>query len=202
MEMSGGCPTYYKRMIWFCVANLKSLRELVERFGTVCKTRGLKVNVDKSKVMVVSEDTLQCEVMLDGEQLGQVSEFKYLGYMLDEKGTDDTESYEWYRKVAGAIKSLVDVKGLSLECYRVLHEGMLLPVLMYSSETMVWNKRYRSKSQSAQMDNLRGVLGVKRIDKMRNEPVSYTHLRAHETPEHLVCRLLLEKKKIKEQHEK
>src|SRR5665254_23680 len=26
-------------------------------------------------------------------------------------------------------------------------------------------------------------------------PVSYTHLRAHETPEHLVCRFLLEKKK-------
>eukprot|EP00658_Telonema_sp_P-2_P044948 TRINITY_DN32855_c0_g1_i1.p1 TRINITY_DN32855_c0_g1~~TRINITY_DN32855_c0_g1_i1.p1 ORF type:complete len:171 (-),score=32.95 TRINITY_DN32855_c0_g1_i1:45-557(-) len=26
-------------------------------------------------------------------------------------------------------------------------------------------------------------------------PVSYTHLRAHETPEHLVCRLLLAKKK-------
>eukprot|EP00658_Telonema_sp_P-2_P037015 TRINITY_DN26665_c0_g1_i1.p1 TRINITY_DN26665_c0_g1~~TRINITY_DN26665_c0_g1_i1.p1 ORF type:complete len:387 (+),score=46.72 TRINITY_DN26665_c0_g1_i1:113-1162(+) len=29
-------------------------------------------------------------------------------------------------------------------------------------------------------------------------PVSYTHLRAHETPEHLVCRLLLEKKKQRE----
>ena len=27
--------------------------------------------------------------------------------------------------------------------------------------------------------------------------VSYTHLRAHETPEHIVCRLLLEKKKNK-----
>ena len=33
-------------------------------------------------------------------------------------------------------------------------------------------------------------------------PVSYTHLRAHETPEQLVCRLLLEKKKkIKEKQE-
>ena len=31
----------------------------------------------------------------------------------------------------------------------------------------------------------------------RNKSVSYTHLRAHETPEHLVCRLLLEKKKKK-----
>eukprot|EP00658_Telonema_sp_P-2_P065260 TRINITY_DN54549_c0_g1_i1.p1 TRINITY_DN54549_c0_g1~~TRINITY_DN54549_c0_g1_i1.p1 ORF type:complete len:118 (+),score=6.27 TRINITY_DN54549_c0_g1_i1:355-708(+) len=30
---------------------------------------------------------------------------------------------------------------------------------------------------------------------VRIQPVSYTHLRAHETPEHLVCRLLLEKKK-------
>ena len=29
---------------------------------------------------------------------------------------------------------------------------------------------------------------------VNNKPVSYTHLRAHETPEHLVCRLLLEKK--------
>ena len=30
---------------------------------------------------------------------------------------------------------------------------------------------------------------------VQHHPVSYTHLRAHETPEHLVCRLLLEKKK-------
>ena len=30
---------------------------------------------------------------------------------------------------------------------------------------------------------------------LKRGPVSYTHLRAHETPEHLVCRLLLEKKK-------
>ena len=33
-------------------------------------------------------------------------------------------------------------------------------------------------------------------------PVSYTHLRAHETPEHLVCRLLLEKKKKKKKQKK
>ena len=32
---------------------------------------------------------------------------------------------------------------------------------------------------------------------LRPKTVSYTHLRAHETPEHLVCRLLLEKKKNK-----
>ena len=33
-------------------------------------------------------------------------------------------------------------------------------------------------------------------------PVSYTHLRAHETGRNLVCRLLLEKKKKKKQNNK
>src|SRR5678816_845099 len=69
----------------------KSLRGLVERFGRVCKRWGSKINVDKSKVMVVSEDSPRCEVMLDGEQLKQMSEFKYVGYMLDDNGTDDAE---------------------------------------------------------------------------------------------------------------
>src|SRR5678816_2103400 len=31
-----------------------------------------------------------------------------------------------------------------------------------------------------------------KISSIDINPVSYTHLRAHETPEHLVCRLLLE----------
>eukprot|EP00658_Telonema_sp_P-2_P046458 TRINITY_DN34642_c0_g1_i1.p2 TRINITY_DN34642_c0_g1~~TRINITY_DN34642_c0_g1_i1.p2 ORF type:complete len:116 (+),score=27.61 TRINITY_DN34642_c0_g1_i1:184-531(+) len=40
-------------------------------------------------------------------------------------------------------------------------------------------------------DNLGDDSDAKRMTVMT---VSYTHLRAHETPEHLVCRLLLEKK--------
>ena len=63
----------YEGDLVLCGESEESLRGLVERFGRVCKKRGLKVNVDKSKVMVVSEDSSRCEVVLDGEQL----EFKY-----------------------------------------------------------------------------------------------------------------------------
>eukprot|EP00658_Telonema_sp_P-2_P062524 TRINITY_DN51196_c0_g1_i1.p1 TRINITY_DN51196_c0_g1~~TRINITY_DN51196_c0_g1_i1.p1 ORF type:complete len:133 (-),score=52.06 TRINITY_DN51196_c0_g1_i1:54-452(-) len=38
-------------------------------------------------------------------------------------------------------------------------------------------------------------LALELVETIVRIPVSYTHLRAHETPEHLVCRLLLEKKK-------
>ena len=40
-----------------------------------------------------------------------------------------------------------------------------------------------------------GALQEPLVHQRLGHPVSYTHLRAHETPEHLVCRLLLEKKK-------
>ena len=53
------------------------------------------------------------------------------------------------------------------------------------------------------------VTGRRRIGKTslvwnayENEPVSYTHLRAHETGRNLVCRLLLEKKKQEKEKKK
>ena len=39
------------------------------------------------------------------------------------------------------------------------------------------------------------ALYTRHISEATKEPVSYTHLRAHETVLDLVCRLLLEKKK-------
>ena len=45
------------------------------------------------------------------------------------------------KKVAVAIRSLVNVKSLLLECVRVLHESLLVPVLTYSGETMIWRRR-------------------------------------------------------------
>src|SRR5450759_5499742 len=41
------------------------------------------------------------------------------------------------------------------------------------------------------------IYSSERFDLLGNSPVSYTHLRAHETRHDLVCRLLLEKKKKK-----
>ena len=55
----------------------------------MCRRKGLKVNAGKSKVMVLNgEKGLECKVYVDGIRLEHVSEFKYLGWVLDEAGTD------------------------------------------------------------------------------------------------------------------
>ena len=38
-------------------------------------------------------------------------------------------------RVAGAIRSLFNARSLQLECARVFHESLLVPVLTYGSET-------------------------------------------------------------------
>ena len=72
------------------------------------------------------------------------------------------------RRVAGAFRSLVNARSLQLECARVLHESLLVPVLTYGSETMIWREKERSRIKAVQMDNLRGLLGIRRIDKVPN----------------------------------
>ena len=48
-------------------------------------------------------------------------------------------------KVAGTIRSLVNARGLQLECAWVLHEGLLVHILLYGSEIMIWREKQRSK---------------------------------------------------------
>ena len=49
------------------------------------------------------------------------------------------------RRVAGAIRSLVNARNLQLECARVLHETLLVNVLMYGSEAMLWKEKEISR---------------------------------------------------------
>ena len=73
------------------------------------------------------------------------------------------------RKVVGAIRFMVNVKGLQLKCVRVLYEAMLMPVLLDSIKTVIWRGKERSRIRAVEMDNLRSLLGIKRMDRIINE---------------------------------
>ena len=72
------------------------------------------------------------------------------------------------RRVTSAIKSLVNARSLQFECARVLHESVLVPDLTYGSETMIWREKEMSRIRTVQMENLRGLLGIRRMDKVPN----------------------------------
>ena len=67
--------------------------------------------------------------------------------------------------MSGARRSL---RGLQLECARVLHETLLVSLLMYGSGTMIWKKEERSRIRAVQMDKIRSLLGIRRMDRVPN----------------------------------
>ena len=62
----------------------------------------------------------------------------------------------------------LNARTLQLECARVLHELLLVPVRNYGSEKMIWREKERSRIRAVQMENLRGLLGIRRMDKVPN----------------------------------
>ena len=104
-----------------------------------------------------------------------MSKFKYLWYVLDESGT---EVAQFHRKVMnerefpGVIRSLINDRVLLLEAGRVLHKGLLGPVLFHCSETNDRTERDRSGIWAVQMGNLRGLLSIRRMDRVPNARIS------------------------------
>ena len=43
-----------------------------------------------------------------------------------------------------------------------------MPILMYGSETMIWNEEKRSRIRVIQMDKIRSLLAIRRMDKVLN----------------------------------
>ena len=90
---------------------------------------------------------------------------------MDESGTDGVECSRKLpcgKRVSGAIRSLVNSWDLQLECARVLHETLIVPVLMYGTEKMLWQEKERSRVRAVQMDSLRRLLGIRRMDRISN----------------------------------
>ena len=53
----------------------------------------------------------------------------------------------------------------------VLHAALLVPVLMYGNETMLWKEKERSKIRAVQMGSIRGLLGIRRMDRVLNAQI-------------------------------
>ena len=132
----------------------------------------MKVNTGNSKLMALNgEEGLECAILGDGMQLEHVLEFKYLGCVLDESGTDAAECRRKAvsgMRFGGPNRFLVNARGLPLECARVLHKTLLVPVFMYGSEAMIWKEEERSRIRVVQIDKIRIMLGVRMMDRVLN----------------------------------
>jgi hypothetical protein len=60
---------------------------------------------------------------------------------------------------------------VSKKAQLAVHNGVLLPTLMYGSESWVWQKKHTSRVNAVEMRALRSVIGVKLSDRVWNDVI-------------------------------
>ena len=109
-------------------------------------------------------------VILNGEPSEEVDCFKYLGSQgaADRGCARDVvhRMKEWYR-AWGALKSVLSNRGLGIKAKKCLHEGVIVPTVLYSrAEASGMRSAERRKVNVLEMKCLRTLAGVSRMDRV------------------------------------
>ena len=152
----------------------RKLCQLVTEFGRVCERRKLRMNVGKSKIMrcTRNEDGARLNVMLNGEALKEVDQFKYLGSVIAANGGVEAEVRQRVNKgckVLGALKGVMKNRGLGINVKKVLYEKVVVPNVVYGSESWGMTVTERQKLNAFEMKCLRSMTGVSWLGRVRNE---------------------------------
>ena len=151
------------------------LQEQVVCWQRSLESKGLKVNVEESEVMVAARTRCGIKIVdRNGQELKQVSEFKYLGSVFEEDGRCEADVKEriragWskWKEVNGVINNSRMPLKLKLKVY----ESMVRPAIMYGSECWTLRKKEEQLLERTEMRMLRRILGVTLRDKIRNEEI-------------------------------
>ena len=74
-------------------------------------------------------------------------------------------------KVLGALKGVMKNRGLRMNVKKGLYEKMVVPTVMYGSESWGMKVTERQKLNVFEMKCLRSMTGVPWLDRIRNEVV-------------------------------
>ena len=77
---------------------------------------------------------------------------------------------EGYR-ACGALKSVLSNGGLGIKAKKCLYEGVIVPTAFYGAEAWGMRGAERWKVNVLEMKCLRSLVGVSRMDRVRNEEV-------------------------------
>ena len=138
----------------------------------------LEGKLEEEKVMKVARETGDCEVRVGDQAIEQVDEMKYLGVMLSSDGRMQKEMEARIgsatRMIGGMSEAVLRRRELSKGTKLKVVNATIMPSLLYGCEAWSLTKQQQSKVQATQMNVLRRVQRVSRMERIRSE-----HIRPH-----------------------
>ena len=98
--------------------------------------------------------------------------FKYLGSQVATDGGCERDVVhrmnEGYR-AWGELTSVLSNRGLGIKAKKCLYEGVIIPTALYGAEAWGMRSAERRKVNVLEMNCLRSLVGVSRMDRLGNE---------------------------------
>jgi len=152
----------------------QGLQKVMNRLNETAKRYDMKINVKKTKVMVVSrEEGKAVNLTIDGQKVEQVKTFKYLGAIMTENGSciEEVKARIGMAKVAFNKTRELVTKGLKTELKKRLVKTLIWPVALYGCETWTMKQQIVDKLNAFEMWVWRRMQKVSWKDKKTNEEI-------------------------------
>lgn len=149
----------------------QDLQEHLNKWHECFTKYGLKLNIQKTEVVVLARSRINTNTSLNNQTIKQVSTFKYLGSTISEDGLIDHEIIARIKKFSqnvGFLYRLLKDKNVPKKVKKIILVGILRPILLYGSETWTISKNNMKKITAADMKVVRMINGVTKMDKIRN----------------------------------
>lgn len=161
--------------LMICAKNEDELQKNLEIWHTALRQRNLKINLDKTKIMVLGNSDVQTTIGLNNRIIEQTNSFKYLGVAIQKDGKNETEINE---RVNNAMKlyyafnrTFIWKQEISQKTKLTVYKSIVKPILSFGCESWTLTKQQESKIQAVEMKYLRGIKGVTKKDKIRSETI-------------------------------
>jgi hypothetical protein len=147
----------------------KGMKEMLGNMEKYMRRKKLTVNVEKSKMMVFRKGGGRRKInewRWEKDKIEEVKEFKYLGYVMNERNTaaahvSESELVKKANKIIGAVWGIGERKfGHDFRRRIMMFDSLVKSVMMYGAE--IWGWREQEGLEGVQGKYLKWVLGVDR----------------------------------------
>jgi hypothetical protein len=155
-------------------------QKILIEYEEAANTMGLHTNWSKTKIQNIGAGSTPDPVLMGNQTVEPVTKFTYLGSVIDSEGYSLPEIHRRLG-LANSVMGQLDIvwrqKNLSLKTKLKIYMSVVLPVLIYGSETWTLRKVDSARVQAFHMTCQRRILGVKWQQHITNADIqSRTHL--------------------------
>jgi hypothetical protein len=159
------CVLLYADDLILMAPDVQSLQTMLDRLNIWANKWQIEINLDKSKIIhfrTIRQSETECAFHIGGKEVSKVSDYKYLGLILD-KNLKYAECAEAMaasasRALGSIISKYKSYRDMGYKTYTNLFNAGVIPILNYCSP--VWYDLQVTKLEQIQTRAIRVYLGV------------------------------------------